>query len=150
DAGSDSGVDAGADLGDDAGVDAGTDLGTDAGFPYPDLGPPVDITFGDVGPLEGAAGAGHFRFGVATGATQIEDMNTHTDWWLWTAPTAMGGLGNGTFVGDAVGGYTHANDDVTLMSDMHLDAYRFSVEWSRVEPMRDVIDMTALDHYSAM
>ena len=52
-----------------------------------------------MGPLVGSGGG--FRFGVATAATQIEDMNTATDWYLWTAP-APDGLGKGTFVGEAV------------------------------------------------
>ena len=52
-------------------------------------GPPIE--FGTLGPLAGDAGKGGFRFGVATAATQIEDMNTATDWYLWTEPTAMGG-----------------------------------------------------------
>src|SRR5262249_1406190 len=37
------------------------------------------IAFGSPGPLSGAAGRGSFRFGAATAATQIEDMNPHTD-----------------------------------------------------------------------
>jgi hypothetical protein len=50
------------------------------------------ITFGAFGPLSGDAGRGSFRFGVATAATQIEDDNPHTDWYLWTQPVASGGL----------------------------------------------------------
>ncbi|HEX5059864.1 MAG TPA: family 1 glycosylhydrolase [Kofleriaceae bacterium] len=105
------------------------------------------IMFGTMGPLAGDAGKGGFRFGAATAATQIEDMNTNTDWWVWTAPTAMGGLGKGTFVGDAVKGYSKALDDVQLVKDMGLDSYRFSIEWARIEPQRDVIDEAAITHY---
>ena len=36
------------------------------------------ISFGRLGPLSGDSGRGSFRFGVATAATQIEDMNTAT------------------------------------------------------------------------
>ncbi|HEU4663667.1 MAG TPA: hypothetical protein VFS55_06525, partial [Dokdonella sp.] len=54
------------------------------------------ITFGALGPLAGDAGRGSFRFGAATAATQIEDMNPNTDWWAFTAPTDQGGLGKGT------------------------------------------------------
>jgi beta-glucosidase len=105
------------------------------------------ITFGAMGPLAGDAGRAGFRFGAASAATQIEDMNTRTDWYAWTAPTAMGGMGKGTFVGDAVKGYSKAIDDVQLVTAMHLDSYRFSIEWARIEPTRNVIDEAAIAHY---
>jgi beta-glucosidase len=109
---------------------------------------PVDpIQFGVMGPLSGDAGRGSFRFGAASAATQIEDGNTRTDWYAWTAPMSMGGLGKGTFVGDAVQGYTRALEDVELVAGLGLDSYRFSIEWARVEPMRDVIDEAAIAHY---
>jgi beta-glucosidase len=111
----------------------------------PALPPP--IVFGEFGPLSGAAGVGGFRFGAASAATQIEDQNPNTDWYVFTEPEPAG-LGNGTFVGDAVKGYEKAVDDVALVSALSLDSYRFSIEWARVEPQRDVIDEVALAHYS--
>ncbi len=113
--------------------------------------PPTPLAFPAMGPLTGAAGATGFRFGAATAATQIEDQNPNTDWYLWTRPVADGGLGKGrAFVGDAVGGYTRAVDDVALVADTHLDSYRFSVEWARVEPTRDAWDEAAFAHYDAL
>jgi beta-glucosidase len=109
---------------------------------------PVEpVAFGAMGPLSGDAGRGSFRFGAASAATQIEDGNTRTDWYAWTSPMAMGGLGKGTFVGDAVQGYTRALEDVDLVAGLGLDSYRFSIEWARIEPMRDVIDEAAIAHY---
>jgi beta-glucosidase len=111
---------------------------------------PEPITFGTIGSL-GPSGAGSFRFGAASAATQIEDMNTATDWYLWTMPEADGGLGKGeAFVGDATGGYTMAVADIALLQAMHLDSYRFSIEWARVEPERDMIDEAALAHYRTL
>jgi beta-glucosidase len=113
--------------------------------------PPPPIAFGTLGPLVGASGAGSFRFGAASAATQIEDMNTATDWYLWTRPEADGGLGRGSeFVGDATGGYTRAIDDIQLVTGTGLDSYRFSMEWARIEPVRDQIDEAALAHYGAV
>jgi beta-glucosidase/6-phospho-beta-glucosidase/beta-galactosidase len=108
---------------------------------------PLPISFGTMGPLVGDAGRGGWRFGAATAATQIEDMNPHTDWWAFTAPTSLGGLGQHTFVGDAVMGYSKVLEDLGLVADMGLDSYRFSIEWARIEPMRDVIDEAAIAHY---
>ncbi|MEW6268235.1 MAG: family 1 glycosylhydrolase [Thermodesulfobacteriota bacterium] len=109
-----------------------------------------EIHFADVGPLAGEAGRGGFRFGAASAATQIEDGNPTTDWWVFTAPPELGGLGRGTFVGEASRGYTLALDDVRLLEDLRLDAYRFSIEWARVEPERDAVDEAALAHYDAL
>lgn len=111
---------------------------------------PSDLPFASVGSLASPAGKGSFRFGVATAATQIEDQDTNTDWWWWTAPTSMGGLAKSEFVGDASKGYTKALDDVALLSAMHLDSYRFSIEWARVEPKRGEYDEAALAHYSQL
>ncbi|MFO0681049.1 MAG: family 1 glycosylhydrolase [Sandaracinus sp.] len=142
----------------DAGPDTGLlqetgpaprDVGVDAYAPR-DGGPTDPITFGTMGSLSEPSGAGSFRFGVATAATQIEDQNEHTDWWRWTAPTSMGGLGHGTFVGDAVQGYAQATSDVGLVHDLHADSSRFSMEWARLEPMRDVQDASAVAHYDAV
>jgi beta-glucosidase len=109
--------------------------------------PPGPIAFGAYGPLSGDAGRGGFRFGVATAATQIEDMNPATDWYVWTSPSASGGLGKATFVGDAVHGYAKAIEDLGLVAQLGVDSYRFSIEWARIEPVKDQIDEAALDHY---
>lgn len=115
-----------------------------------DSPPPPPLSFGTIGPLTGEAGRAGFRFGAASAATQIEDGNTLTDWYLWTRPVADGGLGKGRdFVGDAVGGYSRALDDDALVAGLGLDSYRFSIEWARVEPTRDQWDEAAFAHYAA-
>lgn len=139
--------------GDDDGVvaDAGADVpaedaGTDTG--PRDAGPPPDpIVFPAEGPIAGEAGRGSFTFGVATAAAQIEDMNESADWFVWTQPESEGGLGNGTFVGEAVRGFTRQVEDVQLVADTNLDAYRLNPSWARIEPTRDAIDEDALAHY---
>ncbi len=90
---------------------------------------------------------GSFRFGAASAATQIEDQNPATDWYLFTRPKPEG-LGNGVFVGDAAKGYSKAIEDIALLKAMKLDSYRFSIEWARIEPVRDQIDEAAIKHYS--
>jgi beta-glucosidase len=111
--------------------------------------PPAALSFPGIGSLTDPSGAGSFRFGVATAATQIEDGDTATDWYTWTRPVADGGLGKGTFVGDAVQGYTRVMDDLALVHDLGADSYRFSIEWARIEPVKDQIDEAAIAHYRA-
>jgi beta-glucosidase len=112
--------------------------------------PPAEVAFGGVGSLSAASGRGSFRFGAASAATQIEDQNPATDWWVFTSPEAEGGLGQGKApVGEASRGYSLALEDVALLVDLGLDSYRFSIEWARIEPERDTIDEDALAHYDA-
>ncbi|MDX2093550.1 MAG: family 1 glycosylhydrolase [Kofleriaceae bacterium] len=110
---------------------------------------PPPIAFGTMGSLVTPAGHGGFRFGAASAATQIEDNNTATDWYVWTRPASEGGLEHGTFVGDAARGYSMVETDLGLVEEIHLDSYRFSMEWARIEPARDQVDEAALSHYRA-
>ena len=117
-----------------------------------DVGPADDgtLTFASMGALSTPVGAGSFRFGAATAAAQIEDGLTRNDWYFWTLPEESGGLANGAApVGEAVQGFTRAIDDIAMMEAMHLDAYRFSVDWSRIEPERDAVSDAGLAHYDA-
>jgi beta-glucosidase len=107
----------------------------------------TDITYPKLGAVSGDKGKGSFRFGAASAATQVEDQNTTTDWYVWSQPMPDG-LGHNTFVGDADKGYSLAIKDVDLLAEMGLDSYRFSIEWARIEPQKDKIDEAAIKHYS--
>jgi len=135
----------------DAGLDAGAvDGGFDAGREPPDAGPVVEIEWPAMGPMTGAAGENSFRFGAASAASQIEDMNENVDWYAWSQPEPEG-LGRGSEpLDDAVRGFSLAVEDVDLVTEMNLDSYRFSVEWARVEPRRDEISEPALAHYDTL
>ncbi len=110
--------------------------------------PPEPLTYGAIGPLVGEAGRGSFRFGAATAATQVEESVPESDWAVWTRPVAEGGMGKGrAFVGQAARGYSLAEEDVGRVADAKLEAYRFSVEWSRLEPTRDHWNEDAFAHY---
>lgn len=108
---------------------------------------PIEV--GTIGSLTTDDGKGGFRFGAASAATQIEDQNTNTDWYVFSQPESEGGVGGvETFVGDASLGFTKAVDDIDLIEASNLDSYRFSMSWARIEPERDQIDESALQHYS--
>lgn len=111
--------------------------------------PAVDVDLPEPGPVAGEAGRGSFTIGAATAAAQIEDMDVASDWYLWTRPEPEG-LGRGTFVDRAVEGFTRGVDDVRLLEEMGLDAYRFNPSWSRIEPARDEVSEEALAHYDAV
>lgn len=107
----------------------------------------AELLFPHAGSTSAPSGRGSFRFGAATAATQIEDKNTFTDWYAWTSPPPFG-LGRGEFVDSAAMGYSLSLQDVSLIEAMHLDSYRFGVEWARVEPEMGRFDEEALKHYS--
>jgi beta-glucosidase len=83
-----------------------------------------------------------FLWGAATAAHQIEGDNRNSDW--WAAETA-GTLPHRSE--QACESWTRWSDDVQLLEDIGLNAYRFSIEWARIEPERGRFDQTALDTY---
>jgi beta-glucosidase len=85
-----------------------------------------------------------FRWGTATAAHQIEGSNTNNDWWRWEHTP---GSGVAEPSGDACDSWHLWPEDVELVSEMGLDHYRFSLEWSRIEPAAGEWSTAALDHY---
>ncbi|WP_328465932.1 glycoside hydrolase family 1 protein [Streptomyces sp. NBC_00448] len=88
-----------------------------------------------------------FLWGAATAAHQIEGNNINNDWWPREhAP--------GTRIaepsGDACDSYHRFREDMTLLRDAGLDTYRFSIEWSRIEPEEGVVSRASIDHYRRM
>jgi beta-glucosidase len=72
-----------------------------------------------------------FRWGTATAAHQIEGGNWNNDWWDWEHTP---GSGCAEPSGDACDSWHRWTDDVALVAGSGFDNYRFSVEWSRIEP----------------
>ena len=52
--------------------------------------------------------------------------------------------------GSAADHYHLYKDDINLMKEIELNSYRFSVEWSRIEPSPGVFDREATDHYRSL
>jgi beta-glucosidase len=88
-----------------------------------------------------------FLWGAATAAHQVEGDNTASDWWEWeTADAPEVPLAEAS--GIACDHFRRYRDDIALLADLGLNAYRFSVEWARVEPRAGDFDEAALAHYS--
>jgi beta-glucosidase len=83
-----------------------------------------------------------FLWGAATAAHQIEGNNVHNDWWRAEEAGLMPHRSL-----DACDSWNRWADDIQLLQDMGLNAYRLSVEWARVEPEPGRFDQTALDTY---
>lgn len=87
-----------------------------------------------------------FRFGAATAAHQVEGGNDRSDWWDFEREP--GRIKDGSRSGAACEHYARFREDIGLLGALSLTAYRFSVEWARVEPEPGRIDGAALAHYA--
>ncbi|MBN8424576.1 family 1 glycosylhydrolase [Microbacterium esteraromaticum] len=94
-----------------------------------------------------------FLFGAATAAYQIEgaafeDGRTASIWDAFArVPGAVINAENGDVACDHYHRYT---DDVALMKDLGLQAYRFSTSWSRVRPDAGPVNPKGVDFYSRL
>jgi beta-glucosidase len=85
-----------------------------------------------------------FVWGTATAAHQIEGGNWNNDWWVWEhAP----GTPCAEPSGDACDSWNRVDEDVAIVADLGLGSYRFSVEWSRIEPEEGEWSHAAVAHY---
>lgn len=87
-----------------------------------------------------------FLWGAATAAHQVEGGN-HNNWTDWENG---GHTNDGSSSGAATDHWHLYKKDYQLLSDMHLSSYRFSVEWSRIEPREGQFNEAALAHYADM
>ncbi|MBM3267820.1 MAG: glycoside hydrolase family 1 protein [Candidatus Sericytochromatia bacterium] len=84
-----------------------------------------------------------FLWGVSTAGHQVEGGDTSSQWHAWEEqgrtpernPRATDSL-------------ARFREDIALAADMGLTAYRFSMEWCRVEPEDGRFDPVAIAHYA--
>ena len=75
---------------------------------------------------------------------QVEGNNIHSDYW------AMEHMKYGNFNEpslDAVDHYNRYEEDIKMVAEAGLNAYRFSIEWARIEPKQGVYDENEIEHY---
>lgn len=118
---------------------------------------PVQLTF-----------PSRFYFGAATSAHQIEG-NTHNNWSVWELENAKSLAKSAQYKledlpiwpevsaeatdpdnyvsGVATDHYNRYSLDLALAEKLGLNAFRFSIEWSRIEPEPGVWNQEALAHY---
>ena len=85
-----------------------------------------------------------FMLGAATAAHQVEGNNVGSDYWI------MENLEHSVFVeksGLAVDHYNRYEEDIDLLKRAGLNAYRFSIEWARIEPVEGQWNEKEMEHY---
>ena len=88
-----------------------------------------------------------FLWGASTAGHQVEGGNVSAD--LWPLEWAE----NSVFKepsGDACDHYHRYPEDLALLAELGCNAYRFSLEWSRIEPEPGYVSRAELDHYARM
>ena len=109
-----------------------------------------------------------FLWGVSTSAHQVEGGN-HNQWSAWELENAKANAAQGKaqyhdlevfddiraevtssdnyIAGAAANHYDRFEADFDLIKKMQLNAFRFSVEWSRIEPNEGAWNAQAIEHY---
>ena len=80
----------------------------------------------------------NFLWGVATSAFQLEG-SPHADWTSWDAILDT--------TPNVTNHYHLYKEDLKLLKELGVNAYRFSIEWSRIQPRENVWDEEAIAHY---
>lgn len=80
----------------------------------------------------------NFLWGVATSAFQLEG-SPYADWTSWDSILNS--------KPDVTNHYKLYKEDLNLLKDLGVNAYRFSLEWSRIQPRESMWDDEAIAHY---
>jgi beta-glucosidase len=94
-----------------------------------------------------------FLWGAATAAFQVEgatDVDGRTDS-IWDAFCRVPGNVVGGHTGEpGADHYRRVDQDVAMMSELGLGAYRFSIAWPRVRPDGGAVNQAGLDFYKRL
>lgn len=86
-----------------------------------------------------------FLWGASTAPHQIEGNNLNSDFWA-----NEGRIPGMERSGDACDSYHRYHEDMRLLADAGLNAYRFGIEWARIEPVPGMVSRAELAHYRRM
>ena len=85
-----------------------------------------------------------FLFGTAVASYQVEGGIYNNDWTIWENKS------NSVCVepcNEACKHYEMLDQDIELLKELGIKAFRFSIEWSRIEPTEGNFDTDAINHY---
>ncbi|GIW22970.1 MAG: beta-glucosidase [Candidatus Sericytochromatia bacterium] len=84
----------------------------------------------------------NFQWGVAMAGYQSEGYDNTSIWYYWdiSGKTKHRNL-------RAVDFYNRYKEDLDLAKSIGINAFRFSIEWSRIEPRKGFFDTSAIEYY---
>lgn len=83
-----------------------------------------------------------FMWGVASSGYQAEGNETNSQWYFWELAGKTKHRS-----GKSVDFYNRYEEDILLAKQMGVNAFRMSVEWSRIEPRPGQFDASQIAHY---
>jgi beta-glucosidase len=90
-----------------------------------------------------------FYWGTTTSAFQIEG-NISNDFTEWEKIGKFRNNGSNPLYENGSNHWENWKEDFDLLSELNLNSYRFSIEWSRIEPEQNQYSESALKQYSEM
>ena len=94
-----------------------------------------------------------FFWGTATASHQVEgnNKNNWTEWEQFNPQILLKKYPKENYIsGNAVDHFTRYKEDIQIMKSLNLNSYRFSIEWSRIEPQEGNFDKEAINHYKEL
>ena len=86
----------------------------------------------------------NFIFGTAVASYQVEGGIYNNDWTIWENNKNSKCE---ELCGEACKHYELVNEDIKLLKNLGIRAFRFSIEWSRIQPEKNKYDQEAIQHY---
>jgi len=86
-----------------------------------------------------------FLFGAATSSTQIEGGDTKNSWYQWCSEP--GHISDSSNCIRACDHWNRVEEDTKILINLHVQTYRMSLEWSRIEPDAGIFSAEAIKHY---
>ncbi|MBF0453072.1 MAG: family 1 glycosylhydrolase, partial [Candidatus Magnetomorum sp.] len=90
----------------------------------------------------------NFLWGTATAAHQVESDNTNNDWYAWEELRRIKDDHSNLTGPDHWNNYELDFD--IAKNQLGTNAYRMSIEWSKIEPSPDTYDQDVIAHYHAI
>lgn len=90
----------------------------------------------------------NFLWGSATSSYQVEGYIKNNNWWEFEEKNNKNNIKSMHNFPQACMHRDKYKEDIQLMKEIGLNSYRFSLEWSRIEPEENFFDNEAIEHYS--
>ena len=92
-----------------------------------------------------------FSWGTATASHQVEGSCANNNWFLWESSKDESGnprIKDNQKSGNACNHWNKYREDIDLIKKIGVTHYRFSLEWSKIEPEEGKYDKEVINHYS--
>ena len=92
-----------------------------------------------------------FSWGTATASHQVEGNCINNNWYFWENQKDENGhprIKDNQKAGAACDHWNRYKEDIKLIKNLGVTHYRFSLEWSKIEPNKGDYNQNVINHYS--